>query len=92
MAKSRVHVLVEGRVQGVFFRYETRKQARERDVTGWVKNLYDGRVEAVFEGEEEDVGQVVNWCSIGPPGAWVKRVETRKENYQEEFKEFSIAY
>jgi acylphosphatase len=71
MAKSRAHVYVEGRVQGVFFRQNTRRQAQSHGVFGWVKNLDDGRVEAVFEGEEEAVKAVVEFCRVGPKGASV---------------------
>ncbi len=92
MAKIRMHVTVEGKVQGVFFRHETRRQAIKSDVTGWVKNLYDGRVEAVFEGEEEDVEEVVAWCLSGPPGARVANVETKDEDYRGEFEEFIVNY
>ena len=67
MVKVRAHVYVSGRVQGVFFRYETRREAVKRNVKGWVRNLPDGRVEAVFEGEKEDVEKeffdfLNNWC------------------------------
>lgn len=74
-AGLRAHVWVSGRVQGVFFRYETASRARARGMDGWVRNLPDGRVEAVFEGEEEAVRSVVEWCREGPRGAWVEGVE-----------------
>jgi acylphosphatase len=87
---GRVHVFVEGRVQGVFFRAETRGIARHLYLTGWVKNLYDGSVEAVFEGEEENVEKVVQWCHKGPPHALVTNVIVKKEPYTGEFEAFSI--
>jgi acylphosphatase len=71
MSKMRAHLFVEGRVQGVFFRACTQEEAQERKLTGWVKNLYDGRVEAVFEGEEKDVQSMIEWCHSGPPHAMV---------------------
>jgi acylphosphatase len=66
-------------VQGVFFRYETRNRATEADLAGWVRNLPDGRVEAVFEGEEEPVEQMVAWMRAGPRNAEVEDVEVRRE-------------
>jgi acylphosphatase len=92
MAKSRAHVYVEGRVQGVFFRQNTRRQAQSHGVFGWVKNLDDGRVEAVFEGEEEAVKAVVEFCRVGPKGASVTGVDVNWEPYRGEFSVFSIAY
>jgi len=71
----RRHVFVSGNVQGVFFRYEARERARLRGVSGWVRNLPDGRVEAVFEGPEDAVEAMVAWCREGPRGAEVTDVE-----------------
>jgi len=90
--KVRAHVLVSGWVQGVFFRSETRHEANKRDVRGWVRNLPDGRVEAVFEGEEEAVRKLIEFCKRGPPGARVIRVDVLRENYTGEFKDFEIRY
>ena len=92
MTKVRAHVLVSGRVQGVFFRYETRKRAREKGVTGWVRNTLDGRVEAIFEGEKENVDYMIEFCRRGPPAARVTKVEVRWEPYKGEFREFQIHY
>ncbi|MGH9023849.1 MAG: acylphosphatase [Acidimicrobiia bacterium] len=71
----RAHVFVSGRVQAVNFRWSTRQCARQRGVAGWVRNLPDGRVEAVFEGGDEDVRSILAWCSHGPPHADVSDVE-----------------
>lgn len=90
--KVRAHVFISGRVQGVFFRYETRLRAIRNNVTGWVRNLPDGRVEAVFEGEKENVEAMINFCHRGPPGAIVKKVEVIWENPTGEFKDFRILY
>lgn len=90
--KVRAHVFVSGRVQGVFFRHETRHEARLRGVKGWVRNLQDGRVEAVFEGEEEAVKELIDFCKCGPPGAKVTKVEVLWENYTGEFRDFEIKY
>jgi acylphosphatase len=75
----RNHVLVSGRVQGVFFRDTCRRLARQYGVAGWVRNLPDGRVEAVFEGPAEDVGRLVDWCRHGPRHAVVDHVEVQAE-------------
>jgi acylphosphatase len=67
-------------VQGVFFRYETRERARARGLAGWVRNLPDGRVEAVFEGQQDAVEGMVEWCRTGPRGAEVTDVEAIDES------------
>jgi len=72
--RVRAHVFVSGTVQGVFYRANTRDAARERGVDGWVRNLDDGRVEAVFEGDREDVAAMVEWCHGGSPAADVADV------------------
>jgi len=72
--RVRAHVLVSGRVQGVFFRATTRDEAREAGVDGWVRNLADGRVEAVFEGARSAVESMVEFCGEGPPAARVEDV------------------
>jgi acylphosphatase len=90
--KARAHVFVSGRVQGVFFRSETRQEARRHAVSGWVRNLPDGRVEVVFEGEKEDVERLVEFCRKGSTGARVTRTEVFLEAYTGEFKDFRIAW
>jgi len=90
--KARVHVLVSGRVQGVFFRWETQRAAEARGVKGWVRNLEDGRVEAVFEGEEGDVARLVDFCRHGPPLADVNKVEVSEEKYTGELKGFNVLH
>jgi acylphosphatase len=75
----RYRVLVSGRVQGVFFRDQCQQAARAHGVGGWVRNLADGRVEAVFEGEEEPVRRLVAWARHGPPAAVVTGVSVRAE-------------
>ena len=92
MAKQRIHLFVKGKVQGVFFRQTTKVKAEKKNVTGWVKNLADGRVEAIFEGDESDVGEVVEWCHAGPAEAIVDDVEIINENYKGEFSKFDIMY
>ncbi len=83
---------VSGKVQGVFFRQNTKRQAQSHGVMGWVKNLEDGRVEAVFEGEEAAVKAVVEFCKNGPKGASVSDISVDWEPCREEFQNFSIAY
>ena len=92
MPAVRVHITISGHVQGVFFRDKTQRQAIARGVTGWVRNLPDGRVEAVFEGDEKAVQQVVFWCHQGPPNAYVTGVESHAEAPTGEFSSFSIRY
>ena len=77
---KRVHVSISGEVQGVFFRYETRQRARELGIAGWVRNVPDGRVEAVFEGPDEAVDRMVAWCRRGPDQADVREVDVRDED------------
>ncbi len=90
MARIRAHVLVSGRVQGVYFRDSTRGLAERHGVTGWVRNTTDGRVEAVFEGEEVDVRRVVEWCHRGTPSARVERVDVDWQPYTGEFDSFDV--
>ncbi|MCG1003407.1 MULTISPECIES: acylphosphatase [Halobacterium] len=78
--RTRAHVLVSGKVQGVYYRATTREQATERGVDGWVRNLQDGRVEAVFEGPEDDVEAIVEWCHEGSPAARVDDVEVEYDD------------
>ena len=92
MANIRAHVFVEGHVQGVYFRSETRAAAQRCGVTGWVKNLSDGRVEALFEGKDEDVQAMLEWCKKGPPYAIVNQVEANEEPFTGEFRDFQITY
>ena len=90
--KSRAHVFVSGRVQGIFFRLETKHKADRYNVKGWVRNLPDSRVEAVFEGEEEAVKALIEFCKRGPPGARVTNVDLRWENFTGEFDAFKVRY
>ncbi len=87
---SRAHVIVSGRVQGVFYRSSTRDQARYLGLTGWVKNLPDGKVEAVFEGPKDKLGEMLVWCTRGPPGAEVIDMDTKWGDYTSEFRSFEM--
>jgi len=87
---ARVHVFISGRVQGVYFRDFTRQEAERLNVKGWVRNLYDGRVEAVFEGPKEKLSTMVDWCHRGSPGSRVDNVELLWETQEEQYNKFSI--
>jgi len=80
MSETRAHVYVSGTVQGVFFRATTKERAEAEGVDGWVRNLDDGRVEAVFEGRDEDVDAMVEWCHDGSPAATVESVDATYED------------
>ena len=90
--KARVHVLIEGRVQGVFFRAYTRDQARARGLKGWVRNLPDGRVEALFEGDQTALHGMLAWCRQGPSYAYVDKVEIDWQPYQGDLADFRVVY
>ncbi len=92
MEKVRARVIIEGRVQGVFFRHHTQEMAFRLGLKGWVKNRRDGRVEAVLEGDQERVDQMIQWCHRGPTGARVTDVRAVWEDYEGEFDDFSITY
>ena len=92
MTKQRVRIFVTGKVQGVFFRQALKVKAKQNNVLGWVKNLKDGRVETVIEGEDVDVSSVVEWCHAGPANARVEDIEIRNENFVGEFSKFEVLY
>jgi len=88
---KRAHVIVHGKVQGVWFRAHTKGTADRMGVAGWVRNLPDGSVEAVFEGEDGRVEEMIEWCHHGPPLANVTRVDVRYEKPRGE-RDFIIRY
>ncbi|MCK5508453.1 MAG: acylphosphatase [Desulfobacterales bacterium] len=90
--KMRVHAIISGRVQGVFFRMETKRAADNCKVLGWVRNKIDGTVEAVFEGNEENVNSILGWCKDGPRLADVEKVDVTPEDYKGEYSEFKLRY
>ena len=92
MEIMRLHIVIEGIVQGVFYRASTIEESSKLDLTGWVKNCSDGRVEAVFEGEIDKIEQIVEWCKKGPPGAVVSNVETIWEQATGDYDSFTIKY
>lgn len=90
MEKARAHLIMSGYVQGVFFRAHTQKKALAIGINGWVRNRYDGTVEALFEGEKEKIEEMMRWCHKGPSGARVSNVSIEWEEYRGEFKDFEI--
>lgn len=88
--KSRFHAFISGRVQGVFFRDFTRRWAQTLGLTGWVRNVFDGRVEVVAEGEEEKLNLLLEKLKEGPPLARVEKVDVTWEEYKAEFDDFKI--
>ncbi len=92
MPKSRVHLIIEGRVQGVWFRESTRQEAVSLGVTGWVRNRRGGTVEVVAEGAEERVKKLVLWCHKGPPAATVLAVHETLDKWKGGFTSFEIVF
>ncbi len=88
---KRVRVFISGLVQGVFFRSFTQKKAQELGLAGWVRNLKDGRVESVFEGEKDKIDKMIKWCYQGPPNSKVEKVE-KVEEAEKGLKSFEINY
>ncbi len=89
---KRIRVVISGRVQGVFFRAETQKQAERYRINGWVRNLRSGKVEALFEGDEFNIHRMVAWCRNGPPLSHVTGIELFEEPYRAEYDNFSVAF
>lgn len=90
--KTRVHIYVSGRVQGVMYRARAEEKALALGVTGWVRNLPDGRVEAILEGAASRVEEMLRWCRQGPRDAVVEDVEVLQEPYTGEYLTFSVRY
>ncbi len=90
MSVIRVRLLISGRVQGVYYRRQSKDEALRLGLKGWVRNLPDRRVEAVAEGEEEKVEAFIGWCREGPPLAIVRGVEVSRERPTEEFETFRV--
>ena len=90
MALKQLHLVVQGRVQGVYFRASAQREARRLGVTGWVRNRSDGSVEILAEGEEEAIRELFGWAQKGPSAARVDRVDTRWRSFTGDFPEFRI--
>jgi len=91
MKKSK-HIVISGKVQGVFFRASTRQKAEQIGVNGWVRNTSDGKVEALFEGDEKKVNKLIEWCRHGPNLAEVKEVNIQEKEPTYGYTSFSIKY
>jgi acylphosphatase len=92
MPKARAHLVVSGRVQGVFYRAYTEQAARSLGLAGWVRNMPGGNVEAVFEGEEVAVKNAVKFCREGPPAARVENMDVEWSDFQGDLNSFSVKY
>ena len=92
MERRRVRVRIRGMVQGVCFRAFARDAAIQEGVTGWVRNLRDGSVEALFEGDADQVERMIRWCHKGSPYGFVDQVEVKEEAYEGAFDRFEVTY
>ena len=92
MSNQRIRIFVTGKVQGVFFRQTLKVMAKKNNIFGWVKNLEDGRVETILEGNEEKLGKLVEWIHGGPANARVENVEIHNEKFTAEFMKFDVLY
>ena len=90
MAQKRIHLLIRGRVQGVYFRAAAVREARRLGITGWVRNRPDGTVEVVAEGDEDSIKELSSWANHGPSAARVDQVDVRWRGYTGEFPGFEI--
>ena len=92
MVQKQIHIFVTGRVQGVFFRQSTKVMAIKNNAKGWVRNLHDGRVEIVAQGETQDIDNLAHWCKTGPANSRVDEFELSEENISDEFETFEVRY
>ena len=92
MKQQRVHIFISGKVQGVFFRQALKVIAKKNNVSGWVRNLTDKRVEAILEGDNKSVNLVVEWAKIGPANSHVDNIEINNEEFKNEFSAFEVLY
>jgi acylphosphatase len=89
--KSRVSIIINGRVQGVFFRYKTQQEADKLGTTGWVRNNGDGSVEILAEGDKDKLEELIEWCKAGPRSAQVENVEVKWQEYEGILEGFEIS-
>ena len=92
MKQQRIRVLVSGKVQGVFFRQALKVVAKKNNVLGWVRNLKDGCVEAILEGDNKSINSVIEWTHIGPANSRVDNIEVNNEKFKNEFSMFDVLY
>ena len=92
MKQQRIRVLVSGKVQGVFFRQALKVVAKKNNVSGWVRNLKDRRVEAIFEGDSKSISSVIEWARVGPANSRIDDIEVINEEFKNEFSTFEVLY
>ena len=92
MENQRVHIFISGKVQGVFFRQALKVIAKKNNVSGWVRNLPDKRVEALLEGDNTSVNSVIKWTRVGPANSRVDDIQVSNEEFQNEFSTFEVLY
>lgn len=92
MKNVRKHLIIEGRVQGVWYRDSTRIRATELGIKGWVKNRPDGNVEIIAEGPESNIRKFIEWCHEGPPYAVVSKITETPQEFRNEFDSFNIVF
>ena len=92
MMYTRAYIIFKGKVQGVFFRANTERRAIELNLTGWVRNLRDGSVEAMIEGPKETINELIEWCKKHQPHAVIEDVNIIWKEYMNEFDNFEIKY
>ena len=92
MKQQRVHILISGKVQGVFFRQALKVVAKKNNVVGWVRNLTDKRVEAILEGDSKSVNSVIKWTRVGPANSRVDDIQVSNEEFRNEFSTFEVLY
>ena len=90
MKQQRVHLLVSGKVQGVFFRQALKVVAKKNNVLGWVRNLKDKRVEAILEGDNKSINSVIEWIHIGPANSRVDDIQVSNEEFKNEISTFDV--
>jgi acylphosphatase len=90
--KARAHVVIVGMVQGVFFRSTLRSQAKLLNINGWTKNTVEGNVEAVFEGDKDQIEKIISFCWKGPPGSHVRDVRIEWKRPRLDLQGFEIRY
>ena len=92
MVKQRIHIFLTGKVQGVFFRQATKVVAIKNNVTGWVKNLENGEVEILLEGDDKNVNSVIDWCRNGPANSRVDEVKIEPQEFSGQYSNFEVSY
>ena len=92
MENKSVHILVTGKVQGVFFRQATKVIAIKNHVTGWIKNLESGQVEILLEGEDQNVNSIVEWCHNGPANSRVDEIKIEQQKFSGQYLNFEVRY